>query len=82
MEMKGLENDTDSSVGAEVFERTEFDSKAPIECDVVKAGNAWLLTDGRGRKADLDEQSECYLVAQLLYLQELQNGRKTTLLLR
>ncbi|MES0810245.1 hypothetical protein ABLO27_12245 [Roseibium sp. SCPC15] len=82
MEMKGLENDTDSSVGAEVFERTEFDSKAPIECDVVKAGNAWLLTDGRGRKADLDEQSECYLVAQLLYLQELQNGRKTMLLLR
>ncbi|MES0883256.1 DUF7662 domain-containing protein [Roseibium sp. SCP14] len=82
MKMKGLENDTDSSVGSEVFERTEFDQKAPIECDVVKSGNAWLLTDGRGRKADLDAQSECYLVAQLLYLQELQNGRNSTLLLR
>ena len=82
MEMKGLENDTDSPVGAELFARTEFDRKAPIECDVVKSGNAWLLTDGRGRKANLDEQAECYLVAQLLYLQELQTGRNSTLLLR
>ncbi|MCV0424494.1 MAG: hypothetical protein K5905_03395 [Roseibium sp.] len=82
MEMKGLENDTDSPVGGELFEKAEFDPKAPIECDVVKSGNAWLLTDGRGRKANLDEQAECYLVAQLLYLQELQTGRSSTLLLR
>ncbi|WP_269584325.1 DUF7662 domain-containing protein [Roseibium sp. Sym1] len=82
MEMKGLENDTDSPVGRDLCQKTGIDPKAPIECDVVKSGNAWLLTDGRGRKANLDDQSECYLVAQLLYLQEVQSGRKATLLLR
>lgn len=82
MEMKGLANDTDSQVGRELCGKAGIDTKAPIECDVVKSGNAWLLTDGRGRKASLDDQSECYLVAQLLYLQEVQSGRKATLLLR
>jgi len=82
MEMKGLDNDTDSQIGRELCKKDGFDAKAPIECDVVKSGNAWLLTDGRGRKANLDDQSECYLVAQLLFLQEVQSGRKATLLLR
>lgn len=82
MEMKGLDNDTDCPVGQELCQKTGIDPKAPIECDVVKSGNAWLLTDGRGRKANLDDQSECYLVAQLLFLQEVQSGRKATLLLR
>jgi|GEM_PF-1498642 len=82
MEMKGLDNDTDSRVGRDLIKKAGFDPSSPIECDVVKSGNAWLLTDGRGRKANLDDQSECYLVAQLLYLQEVQNGRKATLFLR
>jgi len=82
MEMKGLGGDSDNQIGQELCEKAGIDSKAPIECDVVKSGNAWLLTDGRGRKANLDDQSECYLVAQLLFLQEVQCGRKATLLLR
>ena len=52
----------------------------PVECDVVKAGNAWLLTDGRGRKANFEDDTERNLVAQLLYLQELQAGRIAKLL--
>ncbi|WP_305984815.1 hypothetical protein [Roseibium sp. MMSF_3544] len=82
LEMKGMDAEDDSRFGPELIERAGFDTNAPIECDIVKSGNAWLLTDGRGRKANLDDQSECYLVAQLLYLQELQSGRKSTLLLR
>ncbi|GAB4514283.1 MAG: hypothetical protein Tsb0019_12180 [Roseibium sp.] len=80
--MRGLANDTGCPVGRELHATAGFDLSAPIECDVVKSGNAWLLTDGRGRKANLDDQSECYLVAQLLYLQEVQSGRNATLLLR
>lgn len=82
LKLRGLESDTDSQLGRELYQTTGFDPAAPTECDVVKAGNAWLLTDGRGRKANLDDQTECYLVAQLLYLQEGQGGRKATLLLR
>ncbi len=82
MEMKGSGDQDESGFGSMLMSRAGFESEAPIECDVVKPGNAWLLTDGRGRKASLDDQTECYLVAQLLYLQELQAGRKSTLLLR
>lgn len=81
-QMKGMDAEDESRVGSELIEKAGLDAGEPVECDVVKAGNAWLLTDGRGRKADLDDRSECYLVAQLLYLQELQSGRKSTLLLR
>lgn len=81
-QMKGLDAEDESRVGSELIEKAGLDAGEPVECDVVKAGNAWLLTDGRGRKANLDDRSECYLVAQLLYLQELQSGRKATLLLR
>lgn len=82
LEIKGHDAEDDARVGPELIKRAGFDPDAPVECDVVKSGNAWLLTDGRGRKANLDDQSECYLVAQLLYLQELQSGRNSTLLLR
>jgi len=81
-EMKGIQNGDGSRFGATLVEKSGFDLEAPIECDVVKSGNAWLLTDGRGRKANLEDQSECQLVAQLLYLQELQTGRKSALILR
>ncbi|PVB61349.1 hypothetical protein [Labrenzia sp. 011] len=74
--------DDDSGFGRMLVEKAGFDPGAPIECDVVKPGNAWLLTDGRGRKANLDDPNECQLVAQLLYIQELQNGRKSMLLQR
>ncbi|MBN9672839.1 DUF7662 domain-containing protein [Roseibium aggregatum] len=80
-EVKGVVKDGGSRFGAAFVQKTGFDLTAPIECDVVKSGNAWLLTDGRGRKANLDDQSECHLVAQLLYLQELQTGRKSALIL-
>jgi len=83
MSMKGLEeHGDDDGFGTALLKKTGFDPEAPIECDVVKPGNAWLLTDGRGRKANLDEPAECYLVAQLLYVQELQTGRKSFLLLK
>ncbi len=82
MQVKGVEEASSEKEGLELIKKAGFDPTDPIECDVVKSGNAWLLTDGRGRKANLDDQSECYLVAQLLYLQEMQNGRKTTLILR
>ncbi|WP_420335241.1 DUF7662 domain-containing protein [Roseibium sp.] len=82
IQVKGLDAEDESRVGTELVEKAGLDASEPVECDVVKSGNAWLLTDGRGRKADLDDRSECYLVAQLLYLQELQSGRKSTLLLR
>ncbi len=82
METKGLDNNDGSRIGEDLMEEAGIDPKAPIECDVVKSGNAWLLTDGRGRKANLDDQSECHLVAHLLYLQELQNGRKSKLILK
>ncbi|MEM8702619.1 MAG: hypothetical protein AAGF82_12410 [Pseudomonadota bacterium] len=82
IQVKGLDAEDESRVGTELIEKAGLDASEPVECDVVKSGNAWILTDGRGRKADLDDRSECYLVAQLLYLQELQSGRKSTLLLR
>lgn len=82
MASKGEEGGDDLGFGQALFGDAGFDRGAPIECDVIKSGNAWLLTEGRGRKAQLADQSECHLVARLLYLQELQSGRKSTLLLR
>ncbi|TYC49470.1 hypothetical protein FMN50_25920 [Rhodobacterales bacterium] len=82
LEMRDVESGEERKVGTLLMEKTGFDPKAPLECDLVRSGNAWLLTDGRGRKANLDEQSERHLVARLLYLQELQAGRKSTLMLR
>lgn len=46
----------------------------PIEFDFVKPGNAWLLTDGRGRRAALERSGERKLVATLLSQQLRQNG--------
>ncbi|WP_428649392.1 DUF7662 domain-containing protein [Roseibium sp.] len=82
MSMRGREGEEEAQLGLTLLEEAGFDPKAPIECDVVRPGNAWLLTDGRGRKANLDDPSECKLVAHLLYVQELQSGRKSALLLR
>jgi hypothetical protein len=82
MATKGLDGSDDLGFGQALFGEAGFDKSAPIECDVIKSGNAWLLTDGRGRKAKLGDQSECHLVGRLLYLQEIQSGRKSTLLLR
>lgn len=52
----------------------------PVECDVVKSGNAWLLTDGRGRKASFENVCDRNLVAELLCLQERQNNRNAELI--
>ncbi|GAA0787720.1 hypothetical protein E1180_01790 [Roseibium denhamense] len=80
MEMKGMEGNADCMTGKSIIEAGGFEADTPIECDVVKSGNAWLLTDGRGRKANLDDATERSLVAQLLYLQELQSGRSAKLI--
>ena len=80
MEMKGLESGSESRPGHLLVSKSGMDPQAAAECDVVKPGNAWLLTDGRGRKANLDDSVECHLVAQLLYLQEVQAGRSSLLL--
>lgn len=80
MEMKGLEDGAEDNKGLLVAKKFGLDPDQPIECDVIKSGNAWLLTDGRGRKARLDDKAECHLVAQLLYVQELQAGRKSKFL--
>lgn len=47
---------------------------------VLRPGNAWLLSEGRGRKADLAAEEERRMVAQLLLLQERQSGRGQKLL--
>ena len=74
MKDEGPENDSTLLVSLGLNRTT------PVECDAVKLGNAWLLTDGRGRKANFEDETERSLVAQLLYLQELQAGRITKLL--
>lgn len=74
MKEDGTENDSTLLVSLGLNRTT------PVECDAVKLGNAWLLTDGRGRKANFEDETERSLVAQLLYLQELQAGRVTQLL--
>lgn len=80
MAIKGLDGADDGETAARLLVRLGLTADIPMECDVVKPGNAWLLTDGRGRKAKLDEDAERGLVAQLLYLQELQAGRDARLI--
>lgn len=80
LEMKGMSGSDEDLPALKLISKSGFDPKQPIECDVVKSGNAWLLTDGRGRKAKMDDKTECHLVAQLLYVQELQSGRTSKLL--
>ncbi len=63
-----------------VFASLDVNPLEPIACDIVKPGNAWLLTDGRGRKVRLDDEEECNLAAQLLNLQEIQAGRNSQLI--
>jgi hypothetical protein len=70
----------DDSATEQLLARYGVARGMPVECDFVKPGNAWLLTDGRGRKADLDNTGERALIAQLLYLQEIQSGRSATLI--
>ena len=65
---------TDNDVAHKLLAAFDVKRDIPLECDVIKPGNAWLLTDGRGRKANLEEEPERNLVAQLLYLQECQSG--------
>ncbi len=80
MEVKDANDGAENRTGHLLMKKSGFDREHSIECDVIKGGNAWLLTDGRGRKANLDDKTECQLVAQLLYVQELQSGRKSKLL--
>ncbi|MEP3304592.1 MAG: hypothetical protein ABJO05_21720, partial [Roseibium sp.] len=61
-----------------LWDRLGLNVSDPIEFDLIRGGNAWLLTDGRGRKADLEVDEERGLVAQLLVLQERQAGIPTS----
>lgn len=54
--------------------------RSETEVQVLRSGNAWLLAGGKGRKADLGEERERRMVAELLLLQERQSGRGETLL--
>ncbi len=81
MATKGHEGE-EANLGKALLSSAGIDPGAPIECDMVRPGNAWLLTDGRGRKASLDDVGECRLVAQLLHIQEIQSGRKSALVYR
>ncbi|MEJ8475169.1 DUF7662 domain-containing protein [Roseibium algae] len=73
LEMKAAQDGV-PSVDSGLLERLQLNASDPMEFDVIRPGNAWLLTDGRGRKADLDLDSERELVGQLLTLQESQGG--------
>ncbi|WP_041375687.1 DUF7662 domain-containing protein [Polymorphum gilvum] len=59
----------------DLFGKLGLDPADPVELDIVRAGNAWILSDGRGRGADLAKPGERELVARLLSLQERQAGR-------
>ncbi|WP_417688478.1 hypothetical protein [Roseibium sp.] len=73
---------SDASAGNGVLKKLGLLPNEPMEVDVVQAGNAWLLTDGRGRKADLELPEERALVAQLLLLQARQSALKARLVKR
>ena len=72
--------ETGAEAESELLVSLGLNRATPVECDVVKSGNAWLLTDGRGRKANFEDGTERDLVAELLYLQERQNGRAVQLI--
>ncbi|GGB47556.1 hypothetical protein GCM10011316_19640 [Roseibium aquae] len=72
--MKGLDDAALASADPSLIKALGLKRATPIECDVVRSGNAWLLTDGRGRKANLEEKAERDLVGHLLYIQEIQCG--------
>lgn len=80
MAMKGEEGADCGQLDEGFAKMLNLSESIPAECDVVKPGNAWILTDGRGRKANFDDAAERDLVAQLLYIQELQSGREATLI--
>lgn len=80
---KGLDQDEtppDAVGGVRLIDRLGIDPGSACEIDVVKPGNGWILTDGRGRGADLAKSQERELVARLLAIQERQAGRGGRLL--
>lgn len=64
----------------DLSELEALSTNALAEVHILRPGNAWLLADGRGRKADLEEKEERAMVAQLLLMQERQSGRGQRLL--
>ena len=63
-----------------LLETIGLSKETPIEFDFVKPGNAWLLTDGRGRRAALERSGERKLVATLLSQQMRQTGVEVRIL--
>ncbi len=74
LELKALQTTGAVKNVGGLVERLSLEPHEPMAFDVVQQGNAWLLTDGRGRKADFAADEERTLVAHLLVLQERQAG--------
>ncbi|WP_153770387.1 hypothetical protein [Labrenzia sp. CE80] len=78
LELKAASEGGQEQTRCALWDRLGLNVSDPMEFDLIRAGNAWLLTDGRGRKADLEVDEERGLVAQLLVLQERQAGIPTS----
>ncbi|AXS39034.1 hypothetical protein [Breoghania sp. L-A4] len=52
-----------------------------IGVDAATPGQAWILVDGRGRKADLTNEDECWLVARAAAVVDRQAGLEPVLLI-
>ncbi|NBN65015.1 hypothetical protein GWI72_14705 [Microvirga tunisiensis] len=81
--LKGLDQGDhvpDAVGGTRLVDRLGIETGVACEIDVVRPGNAWILTDGRGRGAELGKSQERELVARLLAIQERQSGRGGRLL--
>ncbi|WP_439530496.1 DUF7662 domain-containing protein [Pannonibacter sp.] len=66
--------------GVRLIDRLGIEPGTACEIDILRPGNAWILSDGRGRGADLAKSQERELVARLLAIQERQSGRGGRLL--
>ncbi len=69
-----------SDEGRSMREKIGLQTGQPVEVDIIRSGNAWLLIEGRGRKADLGKETERELVGRLVSLQERQTGREGRLI--
>lgn len=51
-----------------------------VVVDAATPGQAWILVDGRGRKADLTDEDECWLVARAATVVDRQAGHRAVLI--
>ena len=74
-----------SSNGTETSGLQEVDAAMAeadfIVVDAATPGQAWIMVDGRGRKADLTNEDECWLVARAAAVVDRQAGHEAVLIL-